>query len=78
MGNFAEPLDELNANILTVSSWLPEIAASFENVRVADTASVLRGDDNALLSSYDNGDGQHLTASAYEEILAYLRTHAWQ
>lgn len=78
VGNFAEPLDELNANILTVSSWLPEIAASFENVRVADTASVLRGDDNALLSSYDNGDGQHLTASAYEEILAYLRTHAWQ
>lgn len=77
-GNFAESLDTLNANILTVSSWLPEIAASFENVRVVDTASVLRGADNALLPSYDNGDGQHLTASAYEEILTYLRTHAWE
>lgn len=77
-GNFAEDLDTLNANILTLNSWLPEIAASFENVRVVDTASVLRDENNALLPAYDNGDGQHLTTAAYEEILLYLRTHAWQ
>ena len=78
VGNFAEDLDTLNAHILTLNSWLPEIAAAFENVRVADTASVLRDTNNALLPTYDNGDGQHLTASAYKAVLAYLRTHAWQ
>jgi len=78
VGNFAESLDTLNANILTLNSRLPEIAASFDNVRVADTASALRGADNSLLPIYDNGDGQHLTTAAYEEILTYLRTHAWQ
>ncbi len=78
VGNFAEDLDTLNANILTLNSWLPEIAATFENVRVVDTASVLRDENNALLPAYDNGDGQHLTTAAYKEILLYLRTHAWQ
>lgn len=63
----------------TLNSWLPEIAASFENVRFVDTASVLTDDEGCLISSYDfNGDGIHLTTSAYEQILLYLRTHAWQ
>ncbi len=68
----------LNAHIQTLNSWLPEIAAAHENVRVADTASVLYNSEGMLAASFDNGDGIHLTISAYEEILAYLRTHAWQ
>lgn len=68
----------LNAHIQTLNSWLPEIAAAHENVRVADTASVLYNSEGMLAASFDNGDGIHLTRSAYEEILAYLRTHAWQ
>lgn len=63
----------------TLNEWLPEIAASFENVRFVDTASVLTDDNGCLISSYDyNGDGIHLTTKAYQEILQYLRTHAWQ
>ena len=63
----------------TLNEWLPEIAASFDNVRFVDTASVLTDEDGCLLPSYDfNGDGIHLTTAAYEQILAYLRTHAWQ
>lgn len=63
----------------TLNEWLPEIAASFENVRFVDTASVLTDDEGCLISSYDyNGDGIHLTTAAYEQILHYLRTHAWQ
>ena len=77
-GNFAEDVETLNQYIMKLNEWLPEIAAAYENVRVADTASVLRSDANALISAYDNGDGQHLTADAYLEILSYLRTHAWQ
>lgn len=75
---FGVDIATLNENINTLNSWLPEIAASHENVRYADTASVLKNADGALAASYDNGDGIHLTAAAYQEILAYLRTHAWQ
>ncbi len=62
----------------TLNTWIREIAASHENVKFADTASVLKNVDGTLLSAYDNGDGVHLTAEAYQEILLYLRTHAWQ
>lgn len=77
-GNYSADVATLNQYIKTLNSWLPEIAAAYNNVRVADTASVLWDADGKLASSFDNGDGQHLTVSAYEEILAYLRTHAWQ
>ena len=75
---FGMDVAALNQNINTLNAWLPEIAASHENVRFADTASVLKNADGALADSYDNDDGIHLTATAYQEILAYLRTHAWQ
>ncbi len=77
--NYNVDVDTLNSYIMTLNSWLPEIAEKYENVRIADTASVLRDENGWLLSSYDNsGDGIHLTAAAYEKILGYLRTHAWQ
>lgn len=63
--------------ILTLNSWLIELASTHENVRYCDTASVLRNELNALIPSYDAGDGVHLTKQAYEKILMYLRTHGW-
>lgn len=65
-------------NLQKLNRSLLEIAASRENVRVVDTASVLSGADGTLDPRFDNGDGVHLSTSAYEEILLYLRTHAWQ
>ena len=63
----------------TLNQWLLEIAAAHENVRVVDTASVLTDANGCLHASYDyNGDGIHLTTEAYEKILHYLRTHAWE
>ena len=63
----------------TLNQWLPEIAAAHENVRFVDTASVLTDENGCLNASYDiSGDGIHLTAEAYEKILTYLRTHAWE
>ena len=64
--------------ILTLNSWVEEIAENNENVRYCDTASVLRNELNALKPEYDIGDGVHLTKAAYEQILLYLRTHGWQ
>jgi len=63
----------------TLNQWLPEIAAAHENVRFVDTASVLTDDNGCLNAAYDiSGDGIHLTTEAYEKILTYLRTHAWE
>ena len=76
--SFSVDLATLNSYIMTLNEWLPEIAAAHEKVRVADTASVLRTLDGALISAYDNGDGIHLSADAYHAILDYLRTHAWK
>lgn len=60
-----------------LNGWLLEIAATHQNVKLADTASVLKDADGSLLPTYDSGDGIHLTTGAYEQILLYLRTHAW-
>ncbi len=76
-GNYGTDVATLNGYVNTLNECLPEIASAFENVRIADTASVLRDGDGRLAASYDFGDGQHLTASAYEAILSYLRTHAY-
>lgn len=75
--SFSVDVDTLNAYIMTLNEWLPEIAAANQNVRVADTASVLRNADGRLAKSYDSGDGIHLTEGAYRAVLSYLRTHAW-
>lgn len=75
--DFSVDAETVNRYSQTLNEWLIEIAASHENVRFADTGSVLRGADNALLPAYDNGDGVHLSTAAYEAILSYLRTHPW-
>ena len=38
---------------------------------------MLRGKDGWLVSSYQNGDGLHLTKEALNLELNNLRTHAW-
>ncbi|MBQ9806290.1 MAG: hypothetical protein IJW49_07280 [Clostridia bacterium] len=75
---FSVDTDTLNRYITVLNGWLPEIAAQNEKVRIADTASVLCDSDGRLLAAYDAGDGLHLNKQAYEAILHYLGTHAWQ
>lgn len=75
---FTDDKETANAYIRTLNGWLSEIAAAHKDVRIADTASVLTDDAGNLLEEFDNGDGYHLTNAAYEEILLYLRRHAWQ
>ena len=77
-GNYSVDVATLNGYIMTLNEWITEVAAGHENVRVADTASVLRDADGRLKAEFDNGDGIHLTEGAYREILYYLRTHSWQ
>ena len=65
----------------TTKGGLILAAAAKEKPQIAQVIAVGPGaydSEGKLATSFDNGDGIHLTKSAYEEILAYLRTHAWQ
>lgn len=75
--HFSESAEEINQKIKALNALLPILAERNEHVKIADTASVLRDEHGALLPQYDAGDGIHLTADAYKQILAYLRTHAY-
>ncbi len=72
----ASPM-EINGMIAQLNTALPSLAAANTGVRIADTASVLRASDGSLDPQYSAGDGIHLNAGAYMQILAYLRTHAY-
>ena len=65
-----------NQKIDTANTWVKAIAAD-NGCRYLDTQSVLKDGSNCLKAEYCNSDdGIHLTASAYQAILAYIRTHA--
>ena len=65
-----------NAAIDAKNKLVQKVAAEC-GVRYLDTASVLKGTDNCMLSAYDAGDGCHYTVQAYQAILKYIRTHAY-
>ena len=65
-----------NQKIDTANTWVKAIAAD-NGCRYLDTQSVLKDGSNCLKAEYCNStDGIHLSAGAYEVILAYIRTHA--
>ena len=74
--SFGEHASTMNAYIDRLNAQLPLIAEQHD-AYVVDTASCLKDDMGFLRSDYQNGDGVHLTASAYRAILDYLRTHAY-
>lgn len=65
-----------NSNIDKKNQVIKQIAVDC-NVRYLNTAETLKGSSNCLKPEYDNGDGIHLTKSAYEDILRYIRVHAY-
>ena len=75
--NFSQSPKEINAMIDALNEKLPILAAANTGVKIADTASVLKDENGALRTQFCIGDGIHLTAEAYKEILSYLRTHAY-
>ena len=75
--NFSASPEEVNDMINTVNNLLPTLATANTGVKIADTASVLKDEKGALRTEFCVGDGIHLTAEAYREILSYLRTHAY-
>lgn len=74
--HFSATAEEINQMIERINQRLPTLAKSRCNVRIADTASVLKDENGQLRADYATEDGIHLRASAYRAILSYLRTHA--
>lgn len=75
--HFSASPKEVNAMIDTLNALLPKLANANTGVKIADTASLLRDESGSLMAEYCTGDGIHLNANAYTQILRYLRTHAY-
>ena len=66
-----------NDKINVANKWVKAVAAD-TGCPYLDTQSVLKDENGCLKAEYCNAaDGIHLTAEAYEVILAYIRTHAY-
>ena len=66
-----------NNGIDRLNAWAKEIAYD-KNLPYLDTQSILKDSNGAMIGDYDEGDGVHMNADAYEQILDYIRTHAYQ
>lgn len=65
-----------NANIDIANGWIVQIASE-HGCKYLDTASVLKNGNGAMIALYDSGDGIHMTADAYKQVLQYIRTHGY-
>lgn len=67
----------LNIYIDRLNLWASELALS-EGVGYLNSSEILKDEMGYLRDDFQVGDGYHLTRSAYEEILYYIRTHKYQ
>ena len=74
MSAYSVDLETLNAYIRTINEWSYSLACE-EGCRYLDTDTVLKDENGNLKIEYQTGDGHHLTAEAYRDILYYIRTH---
>lgn len=77
MRHYSVTAAQLNEQIRTINEWTLELARTYE-LRYLNTAEILTDADGYLFSDMENGDGYHLTKSAYVKILHYIRTHGYQ
>ncbi len=77
MSAYSCTLDQLNGHIDTINGWVWELAEEY-GLRYLSTNEILKDENGRLKTVYQNGDGHHLTRSAYLEILHYIRTHGYE
>lgn len=76
MSRYTCTLEELNGYIDIINDWVLELAEEYR-LKYLNTTEILKDENGYLKSSYQNGDGHHLTKEAYQDILLYLRTHGY-
>jgi len=77
MSGYSVDLPTLNRYIDQLNVWTAELASEY-GLGYLNTAEILKDPDGALRIEYQAGDGYHLTANAYREILKYIRTHGYK
>ena len=77
MSGYSVDLATLNRYIDQINVWTAELAAE-RDLGYLNTAEILKDADGTLRAEYQSGDGYHLTADAYREILKYIRTHGYK
>ncbi|MBQ7384562.1 MAG: hypothetical protein IJV72_07215 [Clostridia bacterium] len=77
MSNYSVDIGTLNRYIDTINGWTAALAEE-EGFRYLNTAEALKDENGFLESKFQVGDGHHLTAEAYREILLYIRTHGYK
>jgi len=77
MSRYSVTLKELNELIDTLNSWTLSLAEEDGHKYLA-TNEVLKDENGALKLEYQVGDGHHLTAEGYRQMLYYIRTHAYR
>lgn len=65
-----------NQNIDTANGWVKDIAKEY-GLKYLDSQECLRGIDGYMQSSYQSGDGIHMTPAALRVLINYIRTHAY-
>ena len=75
MSGYAIDYIQLNKYIDNLNLWTSEFAQE-NDFGYLNTSEILKNEKGALRDEYQSGDGYHLTRTAYEEILYYIRTHA--
>ncbi len=76
MTNYSIDAATLNRYIDKINLWSKELSVE-EGLFYVNSAEVLKDSEGFLLYEYQAGDGHHLTASAYEAILTYLKEHPY-
>lgn len=66
-----------NEIINTANQWILSVAQE-TGTRYLNTHDALLDETGNLISSYNSGDGLHLTPDGLQAILQYVRTHAYQ
>ena len=66
-----------NGKLAAASGWIYEIAEE-QGVRYIDLASAVEDENGDLPETSHIGDGYHLSKDALEDVLMYIRTHAYQ
>lgn len=57
-----------------LNGWIQNIAKEM-GLPYLDTASVLKGEDGWLISTYHNGDGMHLNTNGFNAVLKFIIEH---
>ena len=74
MSNYSIDVATLNSYISKINSWSRELSEEYHALYI-NVSEIMTDSEGYLLDKYQAGDGHHLTAEAYTDMLYYIRTH---